>query len=168
MAITTATGNLLLSTCDALVNTVNCRGPAGPQQASMGAGLAKAFAAAYPEITRPYKAACLSGTLHVGVVQILRVRGKFIVNLPTKDSFALKSQLPWIRYALSDLAAKIPSEGITSIAVPPLGCGLGGLDWRDVEPLVREHLGAIPNLDVVIYPPATIQRNEPWKDSAAR
>lgn len=166
MAVRYDTGNLLHSSCDALVNTVNCRGPGGPRQASMGAGLAKAFATQFPSIVAPYKAACLDGSLRPGSVQLVRARGKVIVNFPTKDNWHEPSRLEWVRDGLIDLAGKLPTAGVTSIAVPPLGCGLGGLSWDDVEPLVHEHLGRILGVVVVIYPPAGITgAGEPWRNS---
>lgn len=150
----TTHGDLLNSTCEALVNTVNCRGPNGPAQASMGKGLALSFKTRYPEIDAPYKQACLSGKMRVGTVQMLRVSdGKIVANFPTKDNWQESSQLPWIVSGLKDLAQRIVRHGITSIAIPPLGCHNGKLSWHDVEPLIREHLAPLPNLRVEIYAP---------------
>ncbi len=78
---------------------------------------------------------------------------RYIINFPTKDHWRRQSQLAYIRDGLDDLVRVILDEDITSIAVPALGCDLGGLDWLEVEPLITSALAPIDDLDVVILEP---------------
>jgi O-acetyl-ADP-ribose deacetylase (regulator of RNase III) len=147
MPVTLRSGNLLHSTCDALVNTVNTVGV-------MGAGIALAFARRFPSILEPYRAACRTGELVTGRVQVLPLQtGQHVVNFPTKQDWRNPSQLVWIEQGLDALAEAIVVHGFHSVAVPALGCSLGRLSWSEVEPLIRAKLGDLPGVDIHLYAP---------------
>jgi O-acetyl-ADP-ribose deacetylase (regulator of RNase III) len=149
--ITRGTGNLLVADVDALVNTVNTVGV-------MGKGIALQFKRAYPDNFKDYKEACERGEVVVGRmhVHVLTQLGgpRFIVNFPTKRHWRASSRLEDITSGLSALRDEIVNRGIKSIAVPPLGCGNGGLDWRDVEPMISQVLGSIPGVEVRVWQPS--------------
>lgn len=79
---------------------------------------------------------------------------RFIINFPTKRHWRSRSQLSDIEVGLDDLVRVVRDRAITSIAIPPLGCGHGGLDWSDVEPVIRSKLAPIrPATRVVLFRP---------------
>lgn len=143
-------GNLLEAPADALVNTVNTVGV-------MGKGIALQFKQAYPANFRAYEAACRRGDVRLGSMFTyetgLLEAPRFIINFPTKGHWRARSRLRDIKTGLADLREVIRDRDIRSIAVPPLGCGNGGLDWRDVRPLIVEALGDLPGVHVMMYPP---------------
>lgn len=145
-------GNLIHADVEALVNTVNTAGV-------MGKGLALQFKQAYPAMFRAYEAACKAREVQLGQVHIFDLGGlvggpRWIINFPTKGHWKSKSRIEDIAKGLRDLTAKVRELGICSIAVPPLGCGYGGLDWADVEPLIIDAFHDLPEVDVKLYPPA--------------
>jgi O-acetyl-ADP-ribose deacetylase (regulator of RNase III) len=146
-----AEGNLLDAAVDAVVNTVNTVGV-------MGKGIALQFKQAYPANFRAYEAACRRGEVQLGHMFVFETgllgQPRFIINFPTKKHWRTRSRLSDIETGLADLRRVIRDYEIRSIAVPPLGCGNGGLDWSDVRPLIREALGDLPGVQVVVYPPA--------------
>lgn len=148
--ITQADGNLLEADVDALVNTVNTVG-------IMGKGIALQFKRAFPAMFKDYERAARSHQLAMGRMHVWpteQMTGpRFIINFPTKSHWKSRSKLTDIESGLDDLVEVIRARGIRSIAVPPLGCGNGGLDWRDVEPLILRKLAHLTDVDVVIYPP---------------
>lgn len=145
-----AHGNLLQADVDALVNTVNTVGV-------MGKGIALQFKRAYPENFDAYVAACQNHEVVLGRIFVHRTgqmaRPHFILNFPTKAHWRAKSKIQDIESGLRDLRRVIEELGINSVAVPPLGCGNGGLDWSDVHPLIHRQLGDIPDVTVFVYPP---------------
>lgn len=150
MTIREARRDLLASGADALVNTVNTVGV-------MGKGIALQFKQAYPGNFRAYAEACRRGQVIPGHMFVWHTgqmgSPRFIVNFPTKRHWRDGSRIEDIRDGLLDLAKFIGDHGVTSIAIPPLGCGLGGLRWEDVRPLIvaaLEHVDA----EIVLYPPA--------------
>jgi O-acetyl-ADP-ribose deacetylase (regulator of RNase III) len=149
MLIREAEGNLLTADVDALVNTVNTVGV-------MGKGIALQFKRAYPDMFRAYERAAKAGELAPGRVQVWETGAldgpRFIINFPTKRHWRGPSRLSYIRDGLDHLAEVIAEREIRSIALPPLGCGNGGLNWADVKPLIEERLGQLP-IDIVVYPP---------------
>ncbi|MEV6020954.1 macro domain-containing protein [Streptomyces sp. NPDC051997] len=149
--ITRGTGNLLLADVDALVNTVNTVGV-------MGKGIALQFKRAYPENFEDYKASCERGDVTVGRMHVHELKHlgnpRFIVNFPTKRHWRAPSRIEDIASGLVALRDEIVERGMKSIAVPPLGCGNGGLAWRDVEPMIRQTLGTIPGVEVRVWEPA--------------
>lgn len=143
-------GNLLEADVDALVNTVNTVGV-------MGKGIALQFRRAYPDMFRDYQRAARAGEVRLGSMHVWATRSltgpRYIINFPTKGHWRSRSQLPDIESGLDDLVRLIGEKGITSVAVPPLGCGNGGLAWVDVEPRIRAKLGALADVDVVLFAP---------------
>lgn len=124
-----------------LVNTVNCVGV-------MGKGVALAFKTRWPGIMAPYKMDCRMG-MQPGDCRIHYLPpNRWWAALVTKAHWRDPSQMPWIVHGLNELAEKADRLGIKSIAIPPPGCGNGGLDWRDVEPVV---LAFLSGFDLRIY-----------------
>jgi O-acetyl-ADP-ribose deacetylase (regulator of RNase III) len=152
MAIQITRGDLLRQEVDAIINTVNCVGV-------MGKGIALQFKNKWPENFKHYEKACKAGEVRPGkmlVHELGRLGGKpnFIINFPTKDHWRGKSQLSFIEEGLDDLVRVIREHGITSIAMPPLGCGNGGLNWSVVRPLIERKLNALDNtLEVRLFAP---------------
>ncbi len=145
-----AEGNLLDAVADALVNTVNTVG-------IMGKGIALQFKQAYPDNFRKYEAACRRNEVQLGKMFVfetgLLAKPHYIINFPTKGHWRARSKLNDIRSGLADLRHVILDYDIKSIAVPPLGCGNGGLKWSDVQPLIAEALGDLEDVDVRVYSP---------------
>jgi O-acetyl-ADP-ribose deacetylase (regulator of RNase III) len=143
-------GNLLEANVDAIVNTVNTVG-------IMGKGIALQFKRAYPDNFTYYSKACREGRVKIGTVLVYETsqigKPKYIINFPTKRHWRGSSRLGDIRSGLVDLAREIRRLGIESIAVPPLGCGNGGLQWEEVRPLIVEALEGLDGLDVLLYSP---------------
>jgi O-acetyl-ADP-ribose deacetylase (regulator of RNase III) len=143
-------GNLLESEADALVNTVNCVGV-------MGKGIALQFKQAFPENTRAYERACRRNEMHPGKMLVVptgsTINPKFIINFPTKQHWKGKSRVAFIIAGLSDLVREIQRLDIKSIAIPPLGCGNGGLEWADVFPLIQKAMTDLP-IRAFVYAPA--------------
>jgi O-acetyl-ADP-ribose deacetylase (regulator of RNase III) len=148
--ITYRKGDLLAAGTQALVNTVNTVGV-------MGKGIALQFAERYKENLRIYQAACKSGDLVPGTVLVVRdqdIHGeRLIVNFPTKKDYKHKSRYEYIETGLGALVSAIAEHNIRSVALPPLGCGNGGLDWDVVKPMIERHLGRL-DLEVVVYEPS--------------
>jgi O-acetyl-ADP-ribose deacetylase (regulator of RNase III) len=141
-------GNLLKSGCQVLVNPVNCVGV-------MGKGLALQFKQAYPEMFTDYQRACTHGELFCGLnLHFWKATeaGPLIVNFPTKTHWRDSSRLEWIDKGLQNLGGTAAIWKWTSMAVPPLGCGLGGLKWEDVYPLIQKYLGSL-TCEVWVYVP---------------
>lgn len=145
-----ARADILRADVEALVNTVNCVGV-------MGRGLALQFKRAYPANFKAYVAACERGEIQPGRMFVFDTGGltdpRYIINFPTKVHWRGKSRIDYIEAGLDSLVAAITSRGIRSIAIPPLGSGLGGLDWADVKPLIERALADLPQVDVVVYEP---------------
>lgn len=145
-----ARGNLLEADAEALVNTVNCVG-------YMGKGIALQFKQAFPENYKLYQRACKEGELRPGRMFVFEtgslVNPRFIINFPTKRHWRGKSRLKDIESGLNALIKEVKRRQIRSIAVPPLGCGHGGLDWGAVGPIIRRAFEAVPNVRVLVYPP---------------
>ena len=144
------TGDILAEDVEALVNTVNCVGV-------MGRGIALQFKKAYPENFHAYAEACKSGEVRPGHMFVYETGAltnpRYIVNFPTKRHWRNNSRMDDIESGLRALANVIRERGIRSIAVPPLGSGLGGLEWREVRPCIEQALGEFGNLDVVVFEP---------------
>lgn len=147
------TGDILNEDVEALVNTVNCVG-------IMGRGIALQFKNAFPANFKAYAAACKRNEVKPGKMFVFPTgeltNPRFIINFPTKRHWRGKSRMEDIEAGLEDLAAVIRQLGIRSIAIPPLGSGLGGLDWDEVRPRIELALAAIPGLRVVVFPPRDV------------
>jgi O-acetyl-ADP-ribose deacetylase (regulator of RNase III) len=149
--IRTVQGNLLDANVEALVNTVNTVGV-------MGRGVALQFKLAFPENYEVYRRACERGEVRIGQVLTYDLRRlqnpRYIINFPTKEHWRGKSRLAYIDAGLVDLVREIRERRIESIALPPLGAGLGGLKWTDVFPRIEHALADLPNVEVLVYEPA--------------
>lgn len=147
-----AHGNLLTAEADALVNTVNTVGV-------MGKGIALQFKRAFPENYKAYKAACDQGEVQLGQVfiwdagELAPAKPRFVINFPTKKHWRSRSTLAVIRAGLDDLVRQVRDLPVKTLAVPPLGCGHGGLRWNDVRPLIVEALGELEGVEVLLFPP---------------
>ena len=153
-----ATGNLLLANVDALVNTVNTVGV-------MGKGVALQFKEAFPANFHAYEEACKRGKVQIGrvfVTETGRLDGpRWIVNFPTKKDWRHPSKLEYVRAGLSDLVNVVRERKIHSIALPPLGCGHGGLDWLQVRQAIEGAMADLPDVDVVVYEPTDAYQASP-------
>ena len=144
-------GDICEAETEAITNPVNCVGV-------MGKGLALQFKRHYPANFTAYVEACRSGTLRPGQ-SFLFDHGegalpRWIVNFPTKRHWRDPSTIDDIVAGLATLMVQIEERGIRSIALPPLGCGLGGLDWHtQVEPLIRETFAVLPHVKTLLYAP---------------
>lgn len=148
--IIVATGNLLEAPAEALVNAVNCVGV-------MGKGLALQFKQAYPEMFTVYAAACRAGEVRPGAMLVYetgRNSGpRFIINFPTKRHWREPSRIEDVQAGLAALVAEVRERGIRSLAVPALGCGLGGLDWPDVRGRIEASFASLPEVRVHLFAP---------------
>ena len=151
-------GNMLEASAEALVNTVN-------EVGVMGKGIALMFREAYPDSSREYQQACRRGEVQVGSVLVTSTNTLFgprwIIHFPTKKHWRNPSRLEWIRAGLTDLAKVIREHGITSIAVPPLGCGNGGLEWADVRAEIEKALSVLEDVEIIVYQPTTTYHHIP-------
>ena len=144
-------GNLLEAPAEALVNTVNTAG-------IMGKGIALQFKQAYPQMFRAYERGCQAGEVKLGKVQVFDLGGlvggpRWIINFPTKGHWRAGSRMADIETGLQDLIATIKRLHIRSIAVPPLGCGNGGLDWNEVRPRIESAFAELPVVRVMVFAP---------------
>ncbi len=145
-------GDLLKSQADALVNTVNTVGV-------MGKGVALQFKRAFPANFKAYKRACDDGRVALGHMfvwyagELAGSQPRYVINFPTKRHWKGKSRLQDIDAGLVDLVQVVEELGIRSVAVPPLGCGHGGLAWHDVRPLIVNAFRQIPDVEVLLFPP---------------
>lgn len=160
-SIVAQTGDILNADVEALVNTVNCVGV-------MGRGIALQFKNMFPQNFEAYAAACARGELTPGRMFVFETGAltnpKFIINFPTKRHWRGKSRLLDIEQGLQALGDEVKARGIRSIAIPPLGAGLGGLDWSEVRPLIVDAAANFPGVEVAIYEP----RGAPDAKSMAR
>lgn len=144
-------GNLLDADVQALVNTVNTVGV-------MGKGLALQFKKAFPENFRAYQKACAAEQLKPGQMFVQDLGSlhnpRYIINFPTKRHWRGRSRIEDIESGLAALIEEVKRLRIESIAVPPLGCGNGGLDWSQVSRLIEEAFAELPNIRVLLYEPA--------------
>lgn len=139
-------GDLFESRAKTLVNTVNCVGV-------MGKGVAEQFKLRFPAMFEDYKSRTDRKAVRLGEPYLYRDQsGVQIVNFPTKDHWRSPSRLTDIERGLDYLAAHAAEWGIVSIALPPLGCGNGGLEWSEVGPLIYRKLHGLP-IDVEVYAP---------------
>jgi O-acetyl-ADP-ribose deacetylase (regulator of RNase III) len=150
-------GDILTADTEALVNTVNCVGV-------MGRGIALQFRKGYPENFKVYQAACEREEVRPGKMLVfetgLLTGPRYIVNFPTKRHWKGKSQMRDIEAGLPSLIEEIKRRGIRSIAIPPLGCGLGGLDWNEVRPKIVHALESLPDVRVLLFEPSGAPKAE--------
>lgn len=144
-------GNLIQANAEALVNTVNCEG-------YMGKGIALQFKKAFPENFKAYASACRASKVLPGHMFVVptgsMLNPRYIINFPTKRKWRENSRIEDIEAGLTALVADVRQLKLSSVAVPPLGCGLGGLDWRDVKPLITQAFANVPEVEVLLFEPA--------------
>ena len=145
------TGDMLSAETEALVNTVNTVGV-------MGKGIALQFKDQYPNNFAAYHAACKAKQVEVGKMFVFEEQPmigdkKIIINFPTKKDWKHKSKIEYVESGLKDLAKVIEERRIKSIAMPPLGCGNGGLDWGGVKVLIEKYLSGLTDVDIIVYEP---------------
>jgi len=143
-------GDILKADAEALVNTVNCVG-------IMGRGIALQFRKAFPECFKEYQALCDRKELQPGKLQVCDLNRfgnpHLVINFPTKRHWKGKSKLEDIEAGLKALVELVRQRHIHSIAVPPLGCGLGGLDWEEVRPRIEQAFAALQDVQVLLFEP---------------
>lgn len=148
--------NLLEAEVEAVVNTVNTVGV-------MGRGIALMFKERYPENFKAYAAACKAGEVKTGQMFITatgELSGpKWIINFPTKRHWRQPSRIEWIEEGLRDLVRAVREKGIRSIALPPLGCGNGGLNWQEIRPLIERAAAEMPGVEVIAFEPTEKYQN---------
>ncbi|MBD3267981.1 Appr-1-p processing protein, partial [bacterium] len=165
-------GDILNEEVEALVNTVNCVGV-------MGRGIALQFKNAFPDNFKAYSKACKRGQIHPGKVFIYDYERmtypRYIINFPTKRHWRGKSRMEDIENGLESLRNEIQTRDIQSIAIPPLGSGLGGLDWEDVRKRIEDYLSQLSQVQIVIFEPKgapkaekMVHVNEPPKMTLSR
>lgn len=146
-------GDILGADAEALVNTVNCAGV-------MGKGLALQFKRAFPANFNAYVTACHGGEVVPGRMLIFDLgraaSPRYVFNFPTKRHWRDKSLISDIQSGLKALVADVRRLGVCSIAIPPLGCGLGGLDWGQVRPMVEQAFSEAPEVHVLFFEPSGV------------
>ncbi|PQV45150.1 macro domain-containing protein [Paraburkholderia sp. BL21I4N1] len=150
-------GDMFTSDAQVLVNTVNCVGV-------MGKGVAQEFKRRFPAMFEDYKARCDRHQVRIGEPYLYRdLSGLLVLNFPTKDHWRSPSRLADIEQGLDYLTQHLEEWGIRSMAMPPLGCGNGGLEWSEVGPLIYRKLSALP-VDVELYAPYGTPKSEVGTD----
>jgi O-acetyl-ADP-ribose deacetylase (regulator of RNase III) len=152
--ISKGTGNIWEADAEALVNTVNCVG-------IMGKGIALEFKRTFPKNFRAYQTACSLREITPGKMFIfdngLLFRPHYIINFPTKTHWKYPSKMEYIDSGLKALIHSVQQRGITSIAIPALGCGNGGLNWNDVRPRIECAFAPLDTVNVLLFEPLTAQ-----------
>jgi O-acetyl-ADP-ribose deacetylase (regulator of RNase III) len=148
------TGNVLDADVEALVNSVNCVG-------FMGRGIALQFKKVWPENFKAYAAACRRQEVQPGRMFVFETgrltNPRYVINFPTKRHWRGKSRIEDIEAGLEALAEEIRRRGIRSIALPPLGCGLGGLEWTEVRSRIEQVLGGLTDVRILVFEPTELQ-----------
>lgn len=152
------TGDILQSTAVCLVNTVNCEG-------YMGKGIAYQFKKRFPLNNKDYVSACRTKKLQIGAIHTFEEDGKYIVNFPTKNLWREKSRIDYIHIGMPLLIDFLIKNNIKSCAIPPLGCGNGGLKWSEVKPIIINYITPIKDIiDFQIYEPGVFSRANSVKE----
>ncbi|MDA8026525.1 MAG: macro domain-containing protein [Actinomycetota bacterium] len=150
-------GDIFHDAFEALVNTVNCEGV-------MGRGIALQFKKKFPDNFKAYAAACSRGEVCPGRMFVYTTEQiifpKYIVNFPTKRQWRNKSKMVDIEVGLRALVDFIVQSGIHSIAIPPLGSGLGGLEWSDVKKQIESALVQLTDVHIVVFEPNGAPQSE--------
>ncbi len=143
-------GNILESNTEVIVNPVNIVGV-------MGKSLALQFKQKFPTNYKIYKEACKNKTIDIGKLLLVDEstleKKKFILNFPTKNHWSNPSKIEYIEEGLKDLVRIIENNNFESMAIPALGCGLGGLEWENVKLLLEKYLGNLEGIEIVIFEP---------------
>jgi len=136
-------GDIFETGAEALVNPVNTVGVSG-------AGLAKQFKRRFPSAVSQYARLCAERAFRIGHALTIMDNGVLVCFVPTKIHWSGKSEVKWVDAGLKSLRQALDAMGVNSVAIPALGCGLGGLDFeQDVKPLIEKHFGD-SNMDVIV------------------
>jgi O-acetyl-ADP-ribose deacetylase (regulator of RNase III) len=158
-------GNLLEADAEALVNTVNTVGV-------MGKGIALQFRQAFPENYEAYRKACEHDEVQPGKMFVVPTgkltNPRYIINFPTKRHWKGKTKIEDVESGLVALIETVKQYDIKSIAVPPLGCGNGGLRWQQVRPLIEKAFAELPDVCVLLYEPTGAPEAEKMKTATKR
>ena len=143
-------GNIFDEDVEALVNTVNCVGV-------MGKGIALQFKKRFSSNYQLYREKCKNNEIKTGTMFVTELNNilnpKYIINFPTKKHWRNKSSIDYIQTGLSDLIQVIRDKNIKSIAIPPLGCGNGGLNWNEVKEIIKKRLNELNDVDIIVFEP---------------
>lgn len=130
--------DMFLSGCQVLVNPVNCVG-------AIGRGLAVQFRTKFPTMAKHYTEDCKRYKLYKpGDCIMYNENGTIIANLATENHYRYGAKKEYIAKSLENLRSHMEQAGYTSVAIPRIGCGLGGLDWNEIRPLILEKLANAP------------------------
>lgn len=160
MTVTFTSGNLFDSQMATWVNTVNCVGV-------MGKGIALAFGRRFRDMRQDYERRCEAGEVVPGlpyIVETGELLPRSVINFPTKQHWRGKSRLEWITTGLDHLEARYQRWEVESLAVPPLGCGHGGLRWEDVKPELEERFARF-DIPVEVFEPERLDIYDPLADT---
>lgn len=150
-------GNILKESAEALINTVNCVGV-------MGRGVALQFKNKFPENFKAYADACKKEEVQPGRMFVFKTgqlhNPHYIINFPTKRHWRGKSRMEDIETGLLDLVETVKKYSIKSIAIPPLGSGLGGLPWPVVRSRIEEAMKSLPDVRIIVFDPAGAPAND--------
>ena len=151
-------GDIFSESAEAIVNPVNCVG-------AMGRGLALQFRERFPDNYRDYARACSQGQVQPGRMLVhktyTRTSPRYIINFPTKRHWRENSRLEDIRAGLTALAQEITNRNIQSIAIPALGAGLGGLDWKQVREAIDQEMSSLQDVEITVLEPGANERKTP-------
>ena len=143
-------GDILKDNAEAFINTVNCVGV-------MGRGIALQFKNAFPENFKAYAAECKQEKMQPGRMFVyntgLLIHPRYIINFPTKRHWRGKSRMEDIESGLRSMVEVIRQYRIRSVAIPPLGSGLGGLDWEQVKSRIETAVKPLTDVRVIVYEP---------------
>ena len=134
------------SRAQVITNTVNCLGV-------MGKGIAAEFKTRYPQMYEDYRTRCARKEIKPGCPYIWQDQEQMILNFPSKDHWRGNSRLEWVEKGLAWIRDNYDNYGISTLAIPPIGCGNGGLYWSDVRELVEKYLADLEYLLVIVYLP---------------
>lgn len=141
-------GSIFDAQVEAIVNPANCVGV-------MGAGLALAIRQRWPRTYEDFRHATTNGLIRIGYIHSSSTGQdwpRFVMHLPTKLHWRDPAKLRYVRAGLADMSRALAELRVESVALPALGCGLGGLDWEDVEPLIRATAHG-SSVRWVVFPP---------------
>ena len=154
-------GDILRTDAEAVINTVNCVGV-------MGRGIALQFKKTYPANFKAYAAACKHHQVQPGRMFVFETgeltNPRYVINFPTKRHWRGNSRMEDIESGLAALVEVIEARGIRSVAIPPLGSGLGGLEWLRVRNRIETAMQSLPDVRVVVYEP----RGAPTSENMVR
>ena len=153
MTIEYKNGDMFEEPTEAIVNTVNCVGV-------MGKGVALEFKRRWPENFKAYKKLCDENKISPGRMFVFENndflgdgKHRYLINFPTKQHWRAKSKIEYVQDGLKDFVCQVRALGIQSVALPPLGCGNGGLNWSEVRPLIEQSLSELPEVKFVVFAP---------------